>query len=121
MTPRRNILIFHLGALGDFVVTWPLALGLARLHPQSRVFYVTHGQKGALAERVLRVESLDVETGGWHGLFSTSPDLPAPAAKALAGAHTVLSFLAEADDQWSRNVAAANPEAALLTVSTTAP
>ena len=44
MLPGRNILLFHAGALGDFVVTWPLALALARLHPQSRVFYVT--QKG---------------------------------------------------------------------------
>lgn len=121
MIPRRNILIFHLGALGDFVVTWPLALALARLHPQSRVFYVTHGQKGALAERVLRVESLDIETGGWHRLFSPGPDLPAPSAKALGAAHTVLSFLSAPDDQWSANVAAANPEAALLSVSTTAP
>jgi ADP-heptose:LPS heptosyltransferase len=121
MLPPRNILIFHLGALGDFIVTWPLALALARLYPQSRVFYVTHGQKGALAERVLRVESLDIELGGWHRLFSATPDLPAPAAKALAGAHTVVSFLSTPDDQWSRNVKAANPEANLLTIGTSAP
>ena len=121
MVPRRNILIFHLGALGDFLVTWPLALALARLHPQSRVFYITHGQKGALAERVLRVESLDIESGGWHRLFSDAPDLPAPAARALASAHTIVSFLSAPDDQWSRNVKAANPDANLLTISTTAP
>ena len=64
---RRNILLFHLGALGDFVVTWPLALALARIYPQSRLFFVTHGQKGALAEKVLRVESADIEAG-WHHL-----------------------------------------------------
>ena len=121
IVPRRNILIFHLGALGDFLVTWPLALALARLHPQSRVFYITHGQKGALAERVLRVESLDIESGGWHRLFSNTPDLPAPAAKALASAHTVVSFLSEPDDLWSRNVKAANPDANLLTIATNAP
>ena len=121
MALRRNIVIFHLGALGDFIVTWPLAVALARLHPQSRVFYVTPGQKGALAERVLRVESLDAESGGWHRLFSDSPDLPAPAARTLAGAHTVLSFLSGPDDRWARNVAAANPDANLLTINTTAP
>ena len=66
---RRNVLIFHSGALGDFILTWPLALALGRLFPQSRVFYVTARQKGLLAERVLRVESVDVETG-WHHLFS---------------------------------------------------
>src|SRR5438552_11741739 len=84
MSLRRNILIFHQGALGDFIVTWPLALGLARVMAQSRIFYVTSGQKGALAERALRVESVDVE-GGWHQLFSQEPRLPEPAARMLAG------------------------------------
>ena len=121
MALRRNILIFHLGALGDFLVTWPLALALARLHPQSRVFYITHGQKGALAERLLGVESLDVDSGGWHRLFSDAPDLPALSAKALAGAHTVVSFLSTPNDQWSRNVNAAHPGAALFSINTNAP
>ena len=58
MALRRNILLFHQGALGDFVLTWPIALALARIHPQSRVFYVTHAQKGKLAEKVLGVESV---------------------------------------------------------------
>ncbi|HZL36486.1 MAG TPA: glycosyltransferase family 9 protein [Tepidisphaeraceae bacterium] len=118
---RRNILIFHLGALGDFIMTWPLALALARLHPQSRVFYVTHGQKGALAERVLRVESMDVETGGWQALFADGPDLPAPAARALAGAHTVLNFLGDPGERWAANVKTLNPEAQVLSISTNAP
>jgi ADP-heptose:LPS heptosyltransferase len=118
---RRNILLFHLGALGDFIVTWPIALALARLHPQSRVFYVTHGQKGALAEKVLRVESLDVETGGWHRLFGSGEDLPASSARALAGAHTIVNFLSGPDEAWSRNVAVANPEAKLLSIPTVAP
>src|ERR1700759_2646337 len=102
MTLRRNILIFHLGALGDFIVTWPLALALARLHPQSRVFYITHGEKGALDERILRVESLDRESAGWPRLFSDTPDLPAPAARVLSGAHTIVSFFSGPDDLWSR-------------------
>ena len=122
MVFRRNILLFHLGALGDFIVTWPLAMALARLHPQSRVFYVTHGQKGALAEKALRIESLDVDSGGWHRLFSNGADLPAPAAKTLAGtAHTVINFMGGGDDSWSRNVKTANPEANLLAISTTPP
>ena len=72
---RRNVLIFHSGALGDFIVTWPLALSLARLFPQSRIYYITAGQKGALAERVLRLESADSESG-WHNLFSERPHFP---------------------------------------------
>src|SRR5438552_19183677 len=78
MPPGRNILLFHAGALGDFVLTWPLALALARLHPQSRLFYVTQRGKGALAERVLRVESADSDAG-WHPLFAAGASGPGEA------------------------------------------
>jgi len=27
---RRNFLIFHSGALGDFIVTWPIAMAASR-------------------------------------------------------------------------------------------
>ena len=55
---RRNVLIFHQGALGDFVLTWPLAMALSRLFPQSRVMYVAASQKGALAVVTLDAEEL---------------------------------------------------------------
>ena len=61
---RRNVLIFHAGALGDFVVSWPLALALGRLHPQLRIIYIAAGQKGKLAEKAIRTESLDIERVG---------------------------------------------------------
>src|SRR5450432_4067912 len=88
---RRNVLIFHQAALGDFIITWPLAMALSRVFPQSRIIYVTHSQKGKLAERVLRVESADAEAG-WHSLFSDSPELPPTSVKLLEGAHTIVSF-----------------------------
>src|SRR5262247_1578141 len=97
---RRNVLIFHQAALGDFIVTWPLALALSRILPQSRIIYVTHSQKGALAEKVLRIESADAELG-WHGLLVPPPDaptLPAPATKMLDGAQVILSFTAGESD-----------------------
>lgn len=117
---RRNILIFHQGALGDFIVTWPLALGLARVFAQSRVFYVTAGQKGALAEKALRVESADVE-GGWHQLFSAEPKLPDPAAKLIAGAQQIISFVSSAQEPWAKNVSKLAPDAALVCLSTVPP
>jgi len=120
MALRRNILIFHLGALGDFIITWPLALAMARLYPQSRVFYVTHGQKGALAEKVLRVESLDIEAG-WHALFTEHGFLPEPATRALSGAHTVVSFLADEQSVWANEVRRLIADVNLLTLSTSAP
>jgi len=46
---KRNVVIFHQAALGDFIITWPLAMALSRVFPQSRIIYVTHSQKGALA------------------------------------------------------------------------
>jgi heptosyltransferase-3 len=120
MDLKRNVLIFHLGALGDFVITWPIALTMARLFPQSRIFYVTHSQKGALAEKALRIESIDIEAG-WHQLFSDDPELPAASARALAGAHTIISFLANGNDKWTANVRRANPQANLISLTTSAP
>jgi hypothetical protein len=94
MLPRRNILIFHAGALGDFVLSWPLVLALGRLHPQSRIILVTHASKGALVEAALRVESSDIEQG-WHGLFADDVPLGERPANLVAGAHAIYSFLAD--------------------------
>jgi heptosyltransferase-3 len=113
----RNVLIFHSGALGDFVLTWPMTLALARLFPQSRIFYVTQTQKGALAEEVLRVECADVESG-WHGLFAEPPQLPGPADALLRGAHTIVNFAADSGGPWETNVRAICPAARLSLPST---
>lgn len=112
---KRNVLIFHLGALGDFVLTWPLALALGRLYPQSRIFYVTHRGKGRLAETALRIDSADIE-GGWHSLFTENAVLLAPAEKLLSSAHTVISFLSNGDDVWARNIQRIAPDATFVHV-----
>jgi ADP-heptose:LPS heptosyltransferase len=110
---RRNVLIFHAGALGDFVVSWPLALALGRLYPQSRTIYVAATSKGKLAERAIRTESLDVESG-WHHLFGDGASLPDPARKTLEGASSIFTFVASPGDTWSANVRALAPEATLV-------
>ncbi len=104
MNLRRNILIFHTGALGDFVITWPLALALGRLFAQSRVIYVTHASKGQLAERILKVESVDADAG-WHQLYSESPALADRHLRLLRGAQAVFSFGGIPGDRWSGNIA----------------
>src|SRR5579871_1737641 len=109
MALRRNILLFHQGALGDFIVTWPLALGLGRVLAQNRIFYVTSGQKGALAERALRVESADVESG-WHHLFAADPKFPETPARLLNGAQWIIGFGGSTDDLWIKNLRALAPE-----------
>ncbi len=118
---RRNILIFHQAALGDFIVTWPLAMALSRIFPQSRVIYVTHSQKGALAERVLRIESADSEAG-WHALLVPDlPQLPERSAKLLAGAHTVVSFTAGQQDPFAQGIARIAPHAQIISLDTKQP
>jgi ADP-heptose:LPS heptosyltransferase len=114
MLPRRNVLVFHLGALGDFVLTWPLALALGRLHPQSRIICVTHAQKGALAEQALRLESADIDSGGWHALFGDGAALPAPSRKLLESAHSVYSFISDGADAWAKNTRAIAGEATIM-------
>lgn len=101
----RNVLIFHSAALGDFVLSWPLALALGRLYPQSRIVYVTHGDKGVLVGKVLGVEASDVESG-WSALFADANALPMVCRKWLAGAHLVVCFAASQSETWLKNVQA---------------
>ena len=112
---RRHVLIFHQAALGDFVLTWPFAVALARIFPQSRIVYVTGRDKGLLAERVLRLESADAE-GGWHALYAEGEvALPERAGKLLAGAHAVYAF-GETSPTWLANVRRLNPAAHVVPV-----
>jgi len=120
MSLRRNILLFHQAALGDFIVTWPLALGLARAFAQSRLFYITASQKGALADKALGVEWRDVESG-WHQLYSEAPQLPEPAARLLAEARWIISFVGGRDERWAHNIATLASAAELVNLSTTPP
>jgi ADP-heptose:LPS heptosyltransferase len=118
---RRNILIFHQAALGDFIVTWPLAMALSRILPQNRIIYVTHSQKGALAERVLRVESTDSEAG-WHLLLAPdAPALPERPAKLLEGAGMTISFYGGASDTLASGLTRLAPHAKVISLKTTQP
>ncbi|MGA2584840.1 MAG: glycosyltransferase family 9 protein [Tepidisphaeraceae bacterium] len=105
---KRRVLIFHSGALGDFVLTWPLALALARLYPQSRIIYVTQRSKGELAEKVLRVEFDDVEHG-WHHLFGDPDNLPDSCRHLLNSSHAIYSFVSGPNDPWMKAVSQIAP------------
>ena len=111
---RRNVLLFHQAALGDFIVTWPIAMAAARLWPTSRVIYVTTGDRGALAERAIGVEWRDVEPT--HTLFQPAGEPTEPIRKLLAGATTILSFVSTGDDAWAANVRRLAPEAQLVCI-----
>jgi ADP-heptose:LPS heptosyltransferase len=107
---RRHVLILHQGALGDFIVTWPFVLGLARSMPQMRVVVVTHAQKGKLAERVLGVESSDIEQG-WHALHAADADPTEPVSRLLGSARLIYSFISSGDDAVASNLARLAPDA----------
>lgn len=112
---RRNVLIFHAGALGDFVLSWPLGLALGRLYPQSRILYVTQKQKGELAERVLRLEATDVELG-WHHLFGDAEQLPEHCREKLRDAHNVFTYIAGPSDPWTSAVRSIAPQADVVPI-----
>src|SRR5678815_3100659 len=113
---RRNVLILHTGALGDFVLSWPLVLALGRIHPQSRIIVVTHASKGALAEAALHVESADIEQG-WHALFGTGMPPAERPAKLIESAHAIYNFMSP-DDSVLEPLA---PEAQVVTLAPTPP
>jgi heptosyltransferase-3 len=115
---RRNVLIFHQAALGDFVLAWPLAVALGRLYPQSRVAFVAPAGKGKLAERVLGVDAMDAEAG-WPGLFMPMPtDLPANVTTALSRSQAIFDFLAGPDSAWAVNVKRLAPGATVTHLPT---
>jgi heptosyltransferase III len=112
----RNVLIFHAGALGDFVRSWPLGLALGRLYPQSRIIYITHRQKGALVEKALRLESMDIEAG-WHHLYGDPSQLPDICRKKLEGSHSIFTYLAKPGDAWTSATGVLAPAAKIYSVN----
>jgi ADP-heptose:LPS heptosyltransferase len=116
----RYALIFHSGGLGDFVLSWPLGLALGRLHPQSRIIYVTPSSKGELVSAALGLEWRDAETG-WSGLYSNPSGMGDKTLKMVAEAHSVFTFIAEAGDQFCKNVAMLAPKAAIVPLRTAPP
>lgn len=117
---KRNVLIFHQAALGDFILTWPLGLALGRLYPQSRVIYVTSQSKGQLAEKVLRLDWMDIDSG-WSWLYTSGAEGSASALSALAGAHTIITTVAGADSPWVENARRASHQASILSIDPVPP
>ena len=101
---KRAILIFHTGALGDFVLTLFVAKALQRLYPHHEIIYVSHGSKGQLASRVLGTGMSDIEGARWHTLHSPVPVLYLPARELLDRAERAICFVAGAGDVFAQNL-----------------
>ena len=117
---RRNVLIFHAGALGDFVLSWPLAMALGRLYPQSRVICVCAKEKGKLFEKALRLESVDVENG-FGALFAEAAEPADNVRRLVAGAHTICTLASSPDSDWAKNVAALSADATTIFIDPVMP
>lgn len=114
---RRNVLLFHNAALGDFVMTWPIALALGRVLAQSRIMYVTAASKGRLAERLIGTEFVDAESG-WHGLYQDPPRLSDRARHYLNGLQIGIVFSNEPQSRFVTHLQnCTGPEGMIITVS----
>ena len=94
-------IIFHQGALGDWILTFPL---LRRLPP---VTVVTSWSKGQLAAAMYdHVEPLDIERRDFSHLHAPAGDalVGEPIRERLARADAIISFVSDGQDAWADNV-----------------
>jgi heptosyltransferase-3 len=110
---RRNVLIFHAGGLGDFVLTWPLGIALGRLHPTSRIIFVTHPSKGELAAQAIGLDWRSIEAG-WSSLHSQGAVLDEKCGQMLQAAHSIYTFMAADSDSWFANVSRISAQAKIF-------
>lgn len=110
-------LIFHTGALGDFVLTWPLAMALRERWSGCPVVYVTHPSKGQLADRFLGTQSVTVETGGWHSLYSDAPALHVASRDLVTRAERIIIFGTGENGLFTQNLQRLSPGAKILTLA----
>lgn len=109
---KRNVILFHEAALGDFVITWPIALGLMRAMAQHRVIYVTKSSHGKLAEQAIGVEWRDADL--FKGLFSVDAKLDEKSQRLIESSAIILSFLTDGKDDWANRVRGIAPDAKLI-------
>lgn len=114
---RRNIAIFHSGALGDFVLTWFIPLALRRLFPDHDITYITHASKGQLARRLLQTQCDNIDVGGWHTLFSDTPKLHVHPRALLDTTDTAICFTADTGNRFATNLKELAPALSLVCVA----
>lgn len=114
------IVIVHQGALGDWVLTFPILRAL----PNEPLAVVTSPAKGRLAARVRAIAAVhNAESAGWSRLFGEAamPDDEAlvrdGVTATLDDASLILSFVTTGRDTWAANVRALAPGAKLVAVA----
>jgi heptosyltransferase-3 len=84
-------LVYHAGALGDFITTLPAIAAWRRLHDGERMLFLGKPAHAALAAPAFD-EVLDVESARCAALFSAAAEVPAPLAESLTRVTSALVF-----------------------------
>ncbi len=85
--------VIHSGGLGDFILSLRLAEALRR-NGAGHITYLGRGAYRGLAARCEFIDAYrDIETGGFHGLFSAEGELPRTVREVFAGVDLVLNLL----------------------------
>lgn len=104
-------IVFHQGALGDWVLTFPI---LGALWRQGLTCVVHTAAKGKLAQRLFPgLHRADSNAAAWTALFN--PDgaeaVPADVRQLLEEAERIVSFVSNGQDAWAANIRRLAPEA----------
>lgn len=100
-------LLIHNGALGDWVLTWPLLRALAAAGPTAAV--ASAGKARLAAAVIPGVTAVDGESPAWSALHGRDAGPATAVRTALAAARLIVSFVSDGRDAWARNVAALAP------------
>ena len=106
------LLVLHLGALGDSILTWPLLAAARRALSADRVVLAGSPSRAALATCVASGDppappadaALDLGDTRFTPLFGTDPAADAGLREVFAGFDAVLSFLGPADSHAHRRL-----------------
>ncbi len=114
-----HTLLFHLGALGDWVLTFPLLRAL----PSPRLA-ITQWSRARLAQRMIEaVQPVDIDRREFTRLFADGgPAALSPDVEAMFdNAGLVVSFISDGRDAWAENVARLAPGAKLHCIAARPP
>lgn len=114
------IVVVHQGALGDWVMTFPILRAL----PREPVALVTAPTKGNLAKRVRPIDAVHAaESAGWSRLFAAGASADDVSLRrdgvveTLGLASLVMSFVSDGRDAWASNARSLAPDAKLVFVA----
>ena len=116
-----NILV-HQGALGDWVLTWPVLRSLAASGMPT--WAVTSAGKANLAAGGIdHVHAADIDTPDWTALFAPTIDETRAAdhASSFEQVRNIISFVSNGTDMWAANIRALAPHANVYFVAPNPP